>query len=135
MWVIVILVGTLVFVGVLLGYGLKEDKLILESQAILFEGHYGETLTPSDVRSIELVDQLPQITFKTNGFGLGSVRKGYFRTKEKEVVKLILNGDQQPVILFTKTDGKKIYFSARNTSNEGIINELQQIFPNKVNRQ
>lgn len=134
-WVIVILVGTLVFVGGLLGYGIKEDELILQSQAIVLEGHYGETLTPSDIHRIELVDQLPQITFKTNGFGLGTVRKGYFRTKDREVVKLMLNGDQQPIILFTKTDGKKIYYSARSASNEETLNELRQILPNKVYKQ
>lgn len=129
---LVILVGTLVFVVGLMGYGLKEDILILESDTVVFKGSYGEKFTHSEIQSIELVDQLPHITFKTNGFGLGSVRKGYFRTKEKEVVKLILNGDQKPIILFTKTDGKKIYYSARSTSIEDIIKEIRQILPNKI---
>lgn len=131
-WVVIILVGVLVFVGVLLGYGMKEDKVMLEPQALVFQGSYGETLSSSHIQSIELVGQLPQITFKTNGFGLGSVRKGYFRTKEKEVVKLLLNGDQKPIILITKTDGKKIYYSARSASNEDIVEEIQQNFPDKV---
>lgn len=128
----IILVGSLLFVVGLMGLGLKEDTLSLESETVVFSGSYGETLSPSDIQSIELVDQLPQITFKTNGFGLGSVRKGYFRTKEKEVVKLILNGDQKPIILMTKTDGKKIYYSARSASNEDIVEEIQQNFPDKV---
>lgn len=129
---LIILVGSLLFVVWLMGRGLKEDTLSLESDTIVFNGSYRETLTPSDIQSIELVDQLPQITFKANGFGLGSVRKGYFRTKDKETVKLILNGDQKPIILFTKKDGKKIYYSARSASNEDIINEIQQTLPNKV---
>lgn len=132
--VIVILIATLVFVGGSLGYGLKEDKLSLESETVVFKGSYGETLAPSDIQSIELVGQLPRITFKTNGFGLGKVRKGYFRTKDKETVKLILNGDQKPIILFTKTDGKKIYYSAKSISNEEIIDEIQQALPQKVHK-
>lgn len=128
----VILVGTLVFVVGLMGYGLKEDTLSLESDTFVFKGSYGEKLTHSEIQNIELVDQLPHITLKTNGFGLGSVRKGHFRTIEKEVVKLILNGAQKPLILFTKTDGKKIYYSARSTSNEDIIKEIRQILPDKV---
>ena len=129
---LIILVGSLLFVLGLMGRGIKENTLRLESDTVVFNGSYGETLSSSDIQSIELVDQLPQITFKTNGFGLGSVRKGYFRTKEKEVVKLILNGDQKPIILITKTDGKKIYYSSRSTSNEDIVDEIQQNFPDKV---
>lgn len=129
---LIILAGSLLFVVWLMGRGLKEDTLSFESDTVVFNGSYGETLSPSDIRSIELVDQLPQITLRTGGFGMGTVRKGYFRTKDKETVKLILNGDQKPIILFTKMDGEKIYYSARSTSNEDIINEMQQALPNKV---
>lgn len=129
---LIILVGSLLFVVGLMALGLKEDTLSLESDTVVFNGSYGETLSSSDIHSIELVDQLPQITLRTGGFVMGTVRKGYFRTKDKETVKLILNGDQKPIILFTKKGGKKIYYSARSTSNEDIIDEIQQTLPNKV---
>jgi len=132
---IVIMVGTLLFVMGMIGYGLKEDKLIFESQALVFEGHYAETLVPSEIQSIELVDQLPQITFKINGFGMGTVRKGYFRTKDREVVKLIINADQKPIILVTKMDGGKIFYSARSNTNGKVIKELKEALPKVTYKQ
>ncbi|MGV3588702.1 MAG: DUF3784 domain-containing protein [Adhaeribacter sp.] len=126
---IYILIGTLVFVMGLLGFGLKEDKLYFNPTAIEFSGSYGETLTPSEIQSIELVNQLPKIIFKTNGFALGKVNKGYFKTETGEIVKLILNADHKPYMLVTKSDGKKIYFSAKQASNTNLLEEMKKALP------
>lgn len=127
---IVILIGTLFFVVGLLGYGFKENKISFDSENISFKGSYGETLTKAEIQSIELVSELPKITLKTNGFALGKINKGYFKTKNEEIVKLILNSDNKPVILFTKTNGKKIYYSAKDKANEIILDEMRKTLPN-----
>lgn len=57
---------------------------------IEFAGGYGEQIDITEIRSIELVDQLQKLLSKTDGFALGSINKGYFRTHEGEVIKLIL---------------------------------------------
>ncbi len=87
-------------------------------------------MTKSEIQSIELVDQLPEIILKTNGFALGTINKGFFKTKNEEIVKLILNSDNKPVILFTKTDGKKIYYSAKDKSNKIVVDEMRKTLPN-----
>lgn len=132
---VIILLGTLIFVVGLLGYGFKENKLNFNSTNIEFKGSYGETLTKSEIQSIELVDQLPEIILKTNGFALGTINKGFFKTKNGEIVKLILNSDNKPVILFTKTDGKKIYYSAKDKSNKIVVDEMRKTLPNIVYKQ
>lgn len=129
---VVILMATLFFVFGLLGYGFKENKLSFDSESISFKGSYGETLTKAQIQSIELVDELPEITLKTNGFALGTINKGYFKTRNGEIVKLILNSDNKPIILFTKTDGKKIYYSAKDKPNEKILDEIRKTLPNIV---
>ncbi|MFW5761789.1 MAG: hypothetical protein ACOCXH_12495 [Cyclobacteriaceae bacterium] len=75
-------------------------------------------------------NQLPKITLKTNGFALGTIRKGYFKTEKEEIVKLILNSDNKPYILVTKFDGRKFYFSSKDQSNEKLLNEMRKILPN-----
>lgn len=125
-----ILVGTLVFVIGLLGFGFNEDKLTFNSETVEFKGSYGETLNQSEIQSIELVNQLPKITLKTNGFALGTINKGYFKTEKGEIVKLILNSDNKPYILVTKSDGIKIYFSSKDKSNEELLNEMKKTLPN-----
>ncbi len=129
---VVILIGTLLFVIGLLGYGFKENKITFDSESVSFQGSYEETLIEAEIQSIELVSQLPEITLKTNGFALGTINKGYFRTKGGEIVKLILNSDNKPVILFTKADGKKIYYSAKYKSSEQILDEMRETLPNIV---
>jgi len=132
---IIVLIGTLLFVTGLLGYGLKDSRLTFDSQHIVFKGSYGETLAPYEIQSVELVSQLPEITLKTNGFALGMIKKGYFKTKKGEVVKLILNSDSKPLILLTKTNGKKIYYSAKDKSNKELINDMKKTLPDLVYEQ
>lgn len=132
---VVILIGTLLFVVGLLGFGFNENKITFDSERISFKGIYGETLTGSEIQSIELVSQLPEITLKANGFALGTINKGYFKTKNGEIVKLILNSDNKPIILFTKTDGKKIYYSAKDKSNEEVVAEMRKTLPGIVYKQ
>jgi len=126
---IFILFGTLVFVVALLLWGSKENKLLIDSDTIKIEGTYGETLQPSEISSIELINELPEITLRTNGFSHGDVNKGFFKTASGEVVKLMLNSDKKPIILFTKTDGKKIYYSAKEEPNEKLFNEMKSRLP------
>ncbi|MBA0883289.1 DUF3784 domain-containing protein [Flavobacterium undicola] len=125
-----ILVGTLIFVIVLFGRELKEDKLIFNSNSIEFEGSYGEVVPKNEIKSIELVNDKPKITLRTNGFALGTVKKGYFKTNKGEIVKLILNGDDKPYILLTKADGKKIYYSSKEESNEKLFEKIKSTSKN-----
>jgi hypothetical protein len=125
-WILVI---TLLFVISLLGFGFKENKLSIEAESIEFQGSYGEKLVKSAIQAVELVHELPKITLKTNGFALGTIKKGYFKTNEGEIVKLILNADQSPLLLITKANGRKIYYTAKDKSSQEIIKELKKTMP------
>ncbi|NLO50143.1 MAG: hypothetical protein GX103_03125 [Bacteroidales bacterium] len=78
------------------------------------------------------MNQIPRITLKTNGFALGSINKGYFKTEDGEIIKLILNSDNKPYILFTKADGERIYYSAKSEPNQKILDKIKQAFPGVV---
>lgn len=122
---IVILVGVLIFMVGLLGYGFKENALLLYSQKLIIEGSYGETLPTDQIKSIQLVNELPEISMKMNGFALGTVKKGYFRTTNGEKVKLILNKANKPYLFIAKMNGQKIYFSPQDGWNEKTLEELK----------
>lgn len=122
---------TLLGIVVLTYYGYKNDPLLITSQGIELKGMYGEQIPSTDIESIQLVDNLPSIRFKSNGFALGSIYKGYFQTKEGERVKLMINNLQNEYLLILKKDGRKIFYSGReNTLPEQldqIRNQLPQI--------
>ncbi|WP_375583983.1 DUF3784 domain-containing protein [Cyclobacterium xiamenense] len=124
-----ILGASLLLVMGLLAAGFKENKLVVDSTSVSFNGSYGEKLGIEEIQTVRLVNQLPPIALKKNGFALGTINKGYFGTKDGETVKLILNSDNKPIILVTKTNGKKIYYSAKDQSNVEIVEEMKQKLP------
>jgi len=122
---IVILIVTLIFVLALFIPGARESRLLITNHNITLTGIYGEEMTSSDLEQIELVDHLPVIVTRSNGFALGDIRKGYFRTADGGTVKLILNGSQSSYLLLTKSDQSKIYYSSGTESNEHLYNGLR----------
>ncbi|MFD1737791.1 DUF3784 domain-containing protein [Bacillus salitolerans] len=42
---------------------------------------YGGVWNKSDITHIELLDEMPDVTWKINGFGLSTVAKGYFKVE------------------------------------------------------
>ena len=127
-----VLVATLILVVGLLAMGFKENKVIISTNNIEFQGSYGEILNASEIQSVALVDHLPKITSKTNGFAMGSIKKGYFKTNKGENVKLILNSESKAYLLFTKTNGDKIYFSAKEKPSLDLYNELKNVYPERL---
>lgn len=128
----IILTGVLILVLALIGIEFREDKLLFTPTSIEFEGSYGEVIDYTEIQSIGLVREEPNITFKTNGFSLGTIRKGKFKTDKGETVKLILNSDHTPYILVTKSNGEKIYFSAKEESNETLFKHITSTLPDLV---
>lgn len=126
----VLLVAVLFFVIGILAIGFKEDQLKIDQQAILIEGSYSEKMSPSEIESIEMVNSLPKIKLKTNGFALETIKKGHFKTADDKKVKLVINSDQKPIILFIKTDGQLIYYSAKSQDNTEILELIKKEFPN-----
>ncbi|HLF51034.1 DUF3784 domain-containing protein [Flavobacterium sp.] len=106
--------------------GLKDNEIIVDNKKIEITGEYGTEINISDLKSIELLDKLPEISSKTNGFALETIKKGFFRTVNDEKVKLLINSKKTPIILLITNDNQKIYYSSKDKSNEEIYNEVKR---------
>lgn len=109
-----LLAGIILFVIGLLWLGYKENEFVLETNALKITGIYGETIPFNAIDSVALVNELPEISMKSNGFALGNAAKGHFTTKAGEQVKLLVNKKQAPYLFVQTTDGKKIYYSSNS---------------------
>lgn len=127
---IFMLIIVAIIVIALLATGFKENVLNIENDRIKISGVYGETIHTNQIAYIKLEEELPKISHKNKGFAMEEIQKGIFRTKQDETVKLILNSLNNPYILIEKTNGKKIYFSSKNQSNQIIFEELKEVFIN-----
>jgi len=117
----------LIFIVVMFIRDFKETKLILNSNSIEFKGDYGETVPFEKIKNIQLVDEKPRIVQRINGFSAGTIKKGIYKTNTSEKVKLIINAENKGYILITKSDGNKIYYSAKEASNEQLFQKIKNI--------
>jgi len=115
------------FIVFMFADSLRDNKVEVKNQTLEISGDYGTKLNLADIKSIELINELPEISFKINGFALETIKKGSFKTKDGEKVKLLINSISTPLILITTKDSKKIYYSSKETSNEEIYNQLKKV--------
>jgi hypothetical protein len=128
---VIILLIIIVFVGSIFFMGLKEDNLMITSETLKLSGYYGEMLKRSEVQNVELTQNIPPLVLKTNGFAIGSIKKGYFKTSDGEIIKLIVHSHHSPVIKITTMNGTKIFYSAHHKLNEEVFAEINSTFLRK----
>ena len=119
-------IATLLLTAVLLTMGITEDELTYDSEKVQIQGWYGETIKYSEIATVALVDKLPEIVLKSNGFALGKIRKGYFKTAQDEKIKLIVNADNKPIVRITKNDSTEIYYISGAQSNQKLFKGIAQ---------
>lgn len=105
-------------------YSLRDNKIEIRNQTLEITGDYGTKLNLDSINSIELINELPEISSKVNGFALDIIKKGSFKTKGGENVKLLINSMTTPVILIITSDNQKIYYSSKEASSQEIYNRL-----------
>lgn len=107
-------------------YSLQDNILEVNENSIEIKGDYGIEIPKNDIKTIELVNELPEISIKTNGFALEKVKKGHFKTKNGEKVRLLINTLNPPFIYIITNDNDKIYYSSKEISNQTIYNTIKQ---------
>jgi hypothetical protein len=117
---------SLFFVLGFLIYELKDNKMVINNHQIEISGSYGESIIYDSIKQISIVKKYPNITFKINGTSIGKVKKGFFKTINQEVVKLILNSDSDEILYIEKKNGEKIYFSSKNQNIKELMNLINQ---------
>lgn len=99
--IVMIVIGFITFSVLIItfSFGNEPNKLIVKDEAIIIEGSYGVTLKKSDIKSIDIVDNIPEIKYRSNGYSDGaSVKKGDFKLKDGEKVKLYIQSNEGPYI-------------------------------------
>jgi hypothetical protein len=99
--IVMIVIGFITFSILIItfSFGNEPNDLIIKDEAIVIDGSYGTTLKRKDIKSIELVDDIPEIGIRSNGYSDGSViKKGDFKLKSGEKVKLYIQSNKGPYI-------------------------------------
>ncbi len=124
---LVIMVAVFVGIVAMFAYSLQDNPIEIRAEIIKIGGDYGIDLPIKDIKSIELVNELPEMTSKINGFALQNIEKGLFRTNNGEQIKLLINSQNKPFILIITKTNEKIYYSSKEKSNQEIYNQLIEV--------
>ncbi|MBU8880453.1 DUF3784 domain-containing protein [Bacillus sp. FJAT-29790] len=113
------LISTVLFVGVLgtliflsmssyQGY-----ELIIKKDSFEITGIYGNEWAIEDIKRIELMEGMPEITWKQNGVGLPTLAKGRFKVKDYGSSLLFIQKDSSPYI-YIELKNRKIFVNDKD---------------------
>ncbi|WP_158282307.1 DUF3784 domain-containing protein [Salipaludibacillus keqinensis] len=121
--------GTLVFTSIILVIvfyaGLSSNTIIFTETEVMIDGSYGVEWDLEEVTSTTLMDDLPNIQMKMNGFSFYDRAKGRFRLDGLGNGLLFVYLDQTPFLLIEQEDDFIIINSKNPQETEEWYEELQ----------
>ncbi len=109
-------------------YGTMSSKIILSEKLITINGVYGLNKKIADIADIELIDNIPAIVSRKNGFSFNKTRKGNFELKKYGMCKLFLESKKGPYLIIIDKNSKKIIINYIDKSKtEEVFEKLQKL--------
>jgi hypothetical protein len=111
LWVLVIPVVSVAGIGVVAYQEEKEPRFTLEPQSFRVDSFmYGQQMALADLEELELIEHLPPIRMRTNGYGGGRTLRGHFRLDELGDGQLFIEYGSPPYIL-ARTSNDYVIFN------------------------
>lgn len=85
-------------------------ELIVKKDSFEITGMYGDDWAIKDIQRIELMEEMPEVTLKTNGVGLPTLSKGHFKVKDYGSSLLFIQKASSPYI-YIELGKKKIFIN------------------------
>ena len=120
-----ITIVTLIGVSTLLYFSLQPTNITITDNTLKINGLYGETVAFESIEQVTLLDQLPEISMRTNGSAIGSQLKGHFKFKNGMKAKLFVDSSKPPFISFVSNDLRIIFNLDTKEETENLFEQLQ----------
>lgn len=117
-------IAILVFVFSL---GFRTNELIIAENQIEITGPYGVEVAVENIEEVVLLDKLPKVERRTNGFAAGNRRVGNFRLAELGKGKLFIHGDTAPYLLIQLDEGFVIINHKDSSKTEDWYQSLDSV--------
>ncbi len=112
---------SILLVGATFYYGNRANTLELNEAQLIINGPYGDEYDLGQVTELTIVDDLPQIKYKKNGYATEDVRKGVFKTEAYQDIKLITDNSGPPYLFINIKDQNPIYFCQEGTDINAFV--------------
>lgn len=104
----------LLFVGGIAYLGYQDFNLEIKEESFEISGVYGDEWSFEEIEKIELMEEMPEVTARTNGFGMSGVSKGYFTVTDYGKSLLFIEHGISPY-LYIKLNDKQVFINSINS--------------------
>jgi len=128
LWLSLVIV---VVVAVLVAWNALPAGIELEDSHAVISGAYGTSFKYAEIEQVQLLEELPEISLRTNGVSLGPINKGNFKLEDGGSVLMFLRNGKPPFILITFDSDRKpiILNSGDPASTKQLYQELTARLP------
>lgn len=117
----VIVIVVIASVAMLIGYGTIPSKFEVSDDRITFSGKYGTEIEISNVETVSLINKMPPIKARTNGLGLGPIRKGFFSIEDQGKCRLLLHSFQGPFVKISTKDQGIVFVNFKDQAKTELV--------------
>ena len=122
-------------VGILLHFSSQPAEYTFENGILKISGMYGQQVTVYEITELEIKDSIPEVLMKTNGSGLGTMLKGYFRLEYIGEAKLFVDVSKKPFIYIKSNNSKLIILNCEeNGKTLELYNKLSEEWHKSVGK-
>ncbi len=101
----------------------ESNRLVLHQHQLEIAGDYGFSLNRQAVYRQRVVNELPPIAYRANGFSGGDYAKGRFKVKGGKSVFLFVNKTKRPYLLLETTKGD-VYYNHDTLNMQTVSDEV-----------
>lgn len=112
-------------------YGFFPSKILFDNDSVRFSGMYGIEVDISDIANVNLVDNIPAIKIRNNGFSFGPVRKGLFNLDEFGNSRMLIHSENPPYLIISISTGEKIII---NFNNKNVTKDIYDRFMTLIDK-
>lgn len=119
---IMLIVSIGVFILLFIPY--QETEIKISENKLIISGVYGEELSLDQIENVLILNQLPPIHLKTNGFAMSSLKKGWFKLSDGSKAKLMIDDNKPPFLQITTKQNYLIIIGISNVDEELLYQEI-----------
>jgi hypothetical protein len=108
-------------------YSSRPPKIDITPQQIHISGLYGVAEPMANIQELKLLNEIPPVIYKSNGFGFANVRKGKFHLQKWGEGRLFLHSDSPPFI-YLKTSESYMLINYKDSGQTNSV--YQQLYAN-----
>ncbi|MEH7884187.1 DUF3784 domain-containing protein [Bacillus sp. JJ1609] len=109
----VLAIVTIGFLSVISYFGYQDFDIKTNQDSFEITGMYGDVWKYDEIQSVELLDEMPEVIYKQDGFGLATMAKGQFKVKGYGSSLLFIHKGSSPY-LYIELEEKKVFINSNN---------------------